>query len=105
MRTNLKRTTPRTTPLTPQPAAPSQPLPRPRPRILNTDAMVPALHRTAVMNALARMDDAAREIGAVVALYSSSDPRTRDLTNILSRVTLIQWIGDSWLAWHPAQEG
>jgi hypothetical protein len=54
---------------------------------------------------LARIDDAAREIGAVVALYSSSDPRTRDLTTILSRVTLIQWIGDGWLAWHPAQEG
>jgi hypothetical protein len=73
--------------------------------MLNSDEAVPSLHRSTVITALSRIDDAAREIGAVVALYSSSDPRTRDLTNILSRVTLIQWIGDGWLAWHPSQEG
>jgi hypothetical protein len=61
-----------------------QRFPKPTPRILNSD-------------------EAAREIGGVVNTYSEHDPRIRDLINILVRLDMILFVGDGWLAQHPAR--
>ena len=88
---------------TPQPASPSIPLPRPTPRILNADESVPALHHAVVSNALAQITVAAQELEGVYGIYRVGDPRVSELHNILVRLRMVLFVGDSWLVWHPAR--
>lgn len=76
-------------------------IPTPRMRLRNDDESVPALHLTIVRDALAQIDHAARQIGGVLHTYGQSDPRARDLRNIITRVDMVLFVGDGWLAWHP----
>ncbi len=77
-------------------------LPRPTPRILNTDESVPLVHLALVDQALAQIAAALRDVRDVAATYAASDPRARELRNLSARGDMVLFEGRSWLAWHPA---
>ena len=80
-----------------------QQLPKPTPRILNTDEAVPALHRTVIESALGRVEVALQELDAVLRTYHPNDPRVFDLRyKVATRWQMTLIVGDQWLTWHPA---
>lgn len=81
------------------------PLPKPTPRVLNTDEQVPALHRTVIEGALGRVEVAIQEIDAVLRTYHSRDPRVSDLRHLTTRLHMVLLCGDQWLTWHAAAPG